>query len=76
MVTGTLSDGSFSFSANTVKEVSQKLHEFISQMYGECYVDNCRTGSTYARCNIISSPGKYIIHPRSKEENTIILNIG
>jgi hypothetical protein len=29
MVTGTLSDGSFSFSANTVNEVSQKLHEFI-----------------------------------------------
>lgn len=54
MVTGTLSDGSFSFSANTVNEVSQKLYEFISQMYGDCYVDNCRTGSTYARCNIIS----------------------
>jgi hypothetical protein len=76
MVTGTLSDGGFSFSANTVNDVSQKLHEFISQLYGDCYIDNCRTGSTYARCNIISSLGEYIIHPRSREENKITFNIG
>jgi len=75
VVTGILSDGGLTYSAETVKDVSQKLYEYVSEVYGECYVDNCRTGSTYARCNIISSPGDYVIHPRKSKEKSIFCTI-
>ena len=74
MVTGILSDGG-SYSAETVKDVSQKLHEYVVETYGDVYVDNCRTGSTYARCNIISSPGHYVIHPKTNPQKEILCTI-
>lgn len=63
MFTCVLSDSGVSYSAETVRKVSEKLHEYIKEVYGDVHVDNLRTGSTYARCNIISSPGNYIIRP-------------
>lgn len=75
MFTCVLSDSGLSYSAETVQKVSEKLHEYIKEVYGDVYVDNLRTGSTYARCNIISSPGDYIIHPSLNPTNEIYCTI-
>lgn len=75
MFTGTLSDCGLTYSADTVKEVSQKLYEYIEEVYGAANVDNLRTGSTYARCNIITSPGSFIIRPKNDPNKEIFCTI-
>lgn len=62
MYTGVLSDGcGLSYSGEKVNDISQKLNSYILENYGPHIVHNLRTGSKYAGCYIITSPGKYNI---------------
>ena len=71
---GLLKNGK-TFTAETVNELSQLIDEYITNIYGDCYVYNCKKGSTYAKVNIISSPGSYIIHQRENPEQNKVLCI-
>lgn len=75
MFTGSLSDCGLTYSAETVREVSKKLEEYINETYGPHSVDNVRKGSKYAKCGIINSPGEYIIYPKSDPKTQIYCTI-
>lgn len=75
MYIGTITDCGLSYSAKTVKEIAEKLNEYILEVYGPHRVHNCKTGTTYAGCHIISSPGQYFIESRKDKNISIFCTI-
>lgn len=75
MYTAVISDCGLSYSGETVREISSKLYEYIIETYGPHKVDNILKGSVYASCNIINSPGEYLITPKSDPKNQIYCKI-
>lgn len=75
MFTGIINDCGLSYSAETPKEIGIKLNEYIIEMYGPHSVLNVQKETTYSGCNLINSPGEYLIIPKKDPNNQIYCKI-
>lgn len=58
-----LDDYGVSFKASKMKELTSKIHEYINNRYETSYeVIKLSSRVKYINCNILTSPGEYVIH--------------
>ena len=75
MFTGTISDWGLAYSADCVYDIGVKLHEYVLEIYGQYSVQNVNEEKEYSGCNLITSPGEYLIIPKRDPKNEIYCKI-
>ena len=62
-----IDEDGLTYAADTVKEIADKLYDYITEMYGKHTVLKIKTEAVYNSCKLISSSGEYLI--RTKQKN-------
>lgn len=75
MFTGTISDSGLNYSSESVNDIGVKLNEYIQEEYGPYSVQNVSKETTYSGCQVITSPGEYLIKLKKDPRNEIYCTI-